>query len=73
MCDLVRDRPGVHGERMIGGGDCGTSGAIVLLGAAASVRAHVECEYPRLQPAFATSFATHECRMADGLTLLPLW
>lgn len=72
MCDLVRGLPQVHGERMLGGGDCGASGAIVDPAGAEAVRAHVEREYPLLQPAYAATFAVRECRPADGITFLPI-
>jgi galactokinase len=36
MCDIVRTVPGVCGERMLGGGDKGASGAIIMADAEVS-------------------------------------
>lgn len=47
MCDIVRTVPGVLGERMLGGGDKGASGAIVLNDNVAELRSRVACGYPR--------------------------
>merc|ERR1719238_2226355 len=42
MCDVVRTVPGVLGERMLGGGDKGASGAILHPGAEEQLRNAVE-------------------------------
>jgi galactokinase len=73
MCDIVRTVPGVLGERMLGGGDKGASGALVLADSEAAVRAAVETAYPRSHPAYASRYAVHSCRMVDGITILPGW
>ncbi len=73
MCDIVRTVPGVLGERMLGGGDKGASGALVLADSEAAVRAAVETAYPRSHPGYASRYAVHSCRMVDGITLLPGW
>ena len=39
MCDIVRTVPGVYGERMLGGGDKGASGALVAADSVDAVRA----------------------------------
>lgn len=70
MCDLVRGLPGVHGERMLGGGDCGASGAIVDAAREVAIAEHVRREYPLRCPVFAGSFAVHACRTAEGLAYL---
>ena len=67
MCDLVRTVPGVLGERMLGGGDKGASGALVLADAVDAVRTAVEVGYPRSRPAFADRFAVHVCKVVDGV------
>ena len=67
MCDIVRAQDGAFGERMLGGGDCGTSGAIVDPARADAILAAVHNEYPRRCPAFAASFATFRCATADGI------
>ena len=51
MCDIVRSVPGVLGERMLGGGDKGASGCLVLAGAAEPVAEAVDTAYPRSRPA----------------------
>lgn len=73
MCDIVRTVPGVLGERMLGGGDKGASGAIVLAESVDAVRAAVETAYPRSHPEHAPGHAVHSCRMVDGITSLPGW
>ena len=73
MCDIVRTIPGVLGERMLGGGDKGASGALVLAGSDEAVRAAVGTAYPRSHPEYADRYAVHSCRMVDGITLLPGW
>lgn len=72
MCDLVRGLRGVHGERMLGGGDCGASGALVDPTHARPIADHVRREYPTRHPAFAATFAVHACRTAEGLAFLDL-
>lgn len=73
MCDLVRTVPGVLGERMLGGGDKGASGALVLAESEEAVRAAVSTGYPRSHPEYADRYAVHSCRMVDGITELPGW
>jgi galactokinase len=68
MCDIARTVPGVLGERMLGGGDKGASGALVDARAVAALRRAVGTAYPRSHPECAGSFAVHECRMVDGVT-----
>lgn len=73
MCDIVRSVPGVLGERMLGGGDRGASGALVLSESEGAVRSAVETAYPRSHPEYAENYAVHSCRMVDGIMLLPGW
>ena len=73
MCDIARTVPGVLGERMLGGGDKGASGALVLTDSDQALRDAVEIAYPRSHPAYADSYAVHSCRMVDGITCLPGW
>jgi galactokinase len=73
MCDIVRTVPGVLGERMLGGGDKGAAGALVLSDSVEAVQKAVETAYPRSHPDFATRFAVHSCRMVDGISTLPGW
>jgi len=67
MCDIARSVPGVLGERMLGGGDKGASGALVKAGSVKALRAAVETGYTRSRPDFAGKFAVHECRIVDGV------
>jgi galactokinase len=69
MCDLVRTVPGVLGERMLGGGDEGASGALVRAEAVEAVRHAVENGYPRSRPACADKYAMHICKVVDGVRL----
>ncbi|MCE9587549.1 MAG: hypothetical protein K8R57_04465 [Verrucomicrobia bacterium] len=73
MCDIVRTIPGVLGERMLGGGDRGASGALVLSESEAAVRSAVETAYPRSHPEYVGSYAVHSCKMVDGIKTLPGW
>ena len=73
MCDIVRTIPGVLGERMLGGGDRGASGALVLSESENAVRSSVETAYPRSHPEYANNYAVHSCRMVDGIKTLPGW
>ncbi|MCC7397634.1 MAG: hypothetical protein IT455_11275 [Planctomycetes bacterium] len=70
MCEVVREVPGVFGERMLGGGDKGASGALVAAEAVAAVRAAVGVGYPRRCPGLAGKWAVHECAMVDGVVEL---
>jgi galactokinase len=67
MCDIVRTVPGALGERMLGGGDKGASGALVLPESVEAVRKAVEAGYPRSRPAFAGKYAVHVCKVVDGV------
>jgi galactokinase len=69
MCDLVRTVPGVLGERMLGGGDKGASGALVRAEGVEAVRQAVENGYPRSHPAYADKYAMHICKVVDGVRL----
>jgi galactokinase len=67
MCDIVRTVPGVLGERMLGGGDKGASGALVRAEAVEAVKAAVDSAYPRSRPDFADKYAVHVCKVVDGV------
>ena len=67
MCDIARTVPGVLGERMLGGGDKGASGAIVRTEAVEALRAAVSAEYPRRYPVYRDKFAVHVCHPVDGI------
>ena len=71
MCDIARQVPGVLGERMLGGGDKGASGAIVKAGAVDDLRWAVGDEYPRKCPEYADAYAVHVCRQVDGIVVMP--
>jgi len=67
MCDIVRTVPQVLGERMLGGGDKGAAGALVLADGAGALKKAVETAYPRSRPDFADKFAVHTCKVVDGV------
>ncbi|UCG49029.1 MAG: hypothetical protein JSU94_04450 [Phycisphaerales bacterium] len=67
MCDTVRTVPGVLGERMLGGGDKGASGALVKADSVEAVKAAVDAAYPRSRPDFAHKYAVHVCKVVDGV------
>ena len=68
MCELSRDVDGVLGERMLGGGDKGASGAIVLAHAVEHLQSVIETEYPKRYPELAEKIAMHACNIVDGIT-----
>ncbi len=73
MCDIVRTVPGVHGERMLGGGDKGAAGAIVAATAVDAARRAVATAFPRSHPHLADRWAVHDCAIVDGVAeLAPL-
>ena len=67
MCDIVRTIPGVLGERMLGGGDKGASGALVKPESVDAVKKAVDTAYPRSRPDFADKYAVHVCKVVDGV------
>ncbi len=67
MCDIVRSIPGVLGERMLGGGDKGASGALVRAEAVDAMKAAVDTAYPRSRPDYADRYAVHVCKVVDGV------
>jgi len=67
MCNVVRTVPGVLGERMLGGGDKGASGALVRAESVEAVKAAVDTAYPRSYPGFAEKYAVHVCKVVDGV------
>jgi galactokinase len=69
MCDLVRTVDGVLGERMLGGGDKGASGALVCTEAVDAVKQAVDGGYARSRPDFAEAYAVHVCKVVDGVKL----
>ncbi|MCA8977073.1 MAG: hypothetical protein KDC98_20290 [Planctomycetes bacterium] len=70
MCDIARTVPGVLGERMLGGGDKGASGAIVEAAAVDALRAAVDRLYPERHPDLAGKHAVHACALVDGIAVL---
>lgn len=67
MCDIVRTVPGVLGERMLGGGDKGASGALVRAECVDAVKDAVETAYPRSYPDYTKKYAVHVCKVVDGV------
>ncbi len=67
MCDIVRTVPGVLGERMLGGGDKGASGALVRADSVEAVRKAVDTAYPRSCPGYTEKYAVHVCKVVDGV------
>ena len=70
MCDIVRNVPGVLGERMLGGGDKGASGALVSADSVDALKQAVDTAYPRSCPAYADSYAVHTCKIVDGVCVI---
>ncbi len=67
MCDIVRTVPGVLGERMLGGGDKGASGALVRAQSVEAVKKAVDTAYRRSHPEYADRYAVHICKVVDGV------
>ncbi len=72
MCDIARTVDGVLGERMLGGGDKGASGAIIRPEALGPLSEAVSRAYPLAHPGFADEYAMHSCRMVDGIVTFPM-
>jgi len=70
MCDIVRGVPGVYGERMLGGGDKGASGAILETGSVKQLRDLVDTAYPRSYPHLKEKYAVHVVKVTDGIVVL---
>jgi len=70
MCDIARTVPGVLGERMLGGGDKGASGALVRAESVEALKNAVDIAYPRSQPYFAERYAVHICKVVDGVRVI---
>lgn len=72
MCDIARTVPGVFGERMLGGGDKGSAGAIIRKSAFSALQKAVEKAYPQSHPEYADEFNVIELKTTDGITDKPL-
>ncbi|MHC5073762.1 MAG: galactokinase [Planctomycetota bacterium] len=70
MCDIARTVEGVLGERMLGGGDKGASGALVLAESADALKEAVAKEYGYKHPDFSDKWAVHSCKVVDGVKVL---
>jgi len=70
MCDIARTVPGCLGERMLGGGDKGASGALVLTESIDDLKKTVDQNYPAKCPEFSDKYAVHTCDIVDGVTVL---
>lgn len=69
MCDIARTVPGVLGERMLGGGDKGAAGAIVLANGVDALKQAVDTAYPLSHPLYKDTYAVHVCKLVDGVTV----
>ena len=67
MCDIARSVPGVLGERMLGGGDKGASGALVRTEKVAELKAAVKTQYPQKYPELKDKFDVQMCKIVDGM------
>ncbi len=67
MCDIARTVPGVLGERMLGGGDKGASGALLRAEAADALKRAVGTVYPRRFPQYRDKYAVHTCKVVEGV------
>ena len=67
MCDIARSVDGTLGERMLGGGDKGASGALVKADSINALKQAVDAAYPRSRPDFADKYAVHVCKVVEGI------
>jgi galactokinase len=67
MCDIARTVPGVLGERMLGGGDKGTVGALVKADSVDALKSAVNTAYPRRCPRYKDKYAVHTCKVVEGI------
>lgn len=67
MCDIARTVAGVLGERMLGGGDKGASGALVEAGSVEALKAAVDTDYPVKCPEYKDKYAVHVCKVVEGV------
>lgn len=72
MCDLARTVSGVLGERMLGGGDKGASGALVEQAAVKPLKQTIDRAYPLAHPQYRNDYAVHVCSFVDGVRVRPL-
>lgn len=69
MCDIARTIPGVLGERMLGGGDKGASGALVESTSVENLKHAIDTQYPKLMPNYADKYAVHTCKIVNGIKI----
>jgi len=69
MCDIARGVYGVVGERMLGGGDKGASGALVWSDAVHRLQVAIELGYKASRPQYADKCAFHVCKAVDGIKI----
>lgn len=72
MCDIARTVEGVFGERMLGGGDKGASGALVAAGSVGALKKAVDEAYPQRFHDLKDKYAVHVFKMVDGITVIHL-
>ena len=72
MCDIARSVEGVLGERMLGGGDKGATGALVKAASVKALKKAIETGYPRSYPAYSEKFAVHICKVVGGIKVFEL-
>jgi len=70
MCDIARMVPGVYGERMLGGGDKGASGAIVAAEDVKALARAVDSIFPNKYPDLSDKYAVHALQLVQGIRVL---
>jgi galactokinase len=70
MCDIARKVEGVYGERMLGGGDKGASGALVAAESVEALKRAVDNAYPRRYPELKDKYAVHIFKMVEGISVM---
>jgi galactokinase len=67
MCEIARSVPGVLGERMLGGGDKGATGALVRADCIDALKSAVDTAYPRKYPEYKDKYSVTTCKMVEGV------
>jgi galactokinase len=67
MCEIARTMSGVLGERMLGGGDKGASGALVKADSVEALKQAVDAAYPQRYPEYRQKYAVHTCKVVEGV------
>lgn len=69
MCSIARNVPGVLGARMLGGGDKGAAGAIIVKDAVPNLKAAIDAQFPVKYGGLKNKYAVHVVKNTQGVTV----